>query len=389
SAETSSKSKKSCSKKTGAKAKSCRPASDEYVISVSAEFESESSSDQDSSASEGSEAHEDEESKLAKLRPESQYPASSPAAGSQAVESSVKPTSKAKSASTTKISSKSSPKGKKKTSPKSAGKKKSSAKTRKVSSSKKKAKSQDATDESSLDSTLPTWISTYPELVKLAQRASDLLTPYVAPDFTTVSAQKYWVKLEQAYLPSPVPSDAEIKCTTVGIQKFWIKCTSDAGERRKFKVALERLKKVWFTYNKERADRADNLRTFLPGRIWPWCVGPDATLPIETLLDPTLPFYTIENLMWVLDWCAEAALMDKSEPCRVDWLTCPEQHPYNTVYVPCNAHVPLFLPANSTVEVLGPQIVPDSSLEPADIDPSWDRAFLQPTKMKRRKKVKL
>ncbi|OWY93937.1 hypothetical protein PHMEG_00036481 [Phytophthora megakarya] len=152
----------------------------------------------------------------------------------------------------------------------------------------------------------------------------------------------------------------------------------DADERRKFKVALERLKKVWFTYNKERADRADNLRTLLPGRMWQWRIGPDATLPIETLLDPTLPFYTIENLMWApgsADWCAGAALVDKSEPWRVDWLTCPEQHPYNTVYFPCNAHVPIFLPANSTVEVLGPQIVPDSSLEPEDIDSSWDRAF--------------
>ncbi|OWY90222.1 hypothetical protein PHMEG_00041749 [Phytophthora megakarya] len=72
--------------------------------------------------------------------------------------------------------------------------------------------------------------------------------------------------------------------------------------------------------------------------MWPWCVGPDATLPIETLLDPTLPFYPIENLMWgpgSEDWCAEAALVNKSEPWRVDWLTCPEQHPYNTVYVPC------------------------------------------------------
>ncbi|OWY97743.1 hypothetical protein PHMEG_00031653 [Phytophthora megakarya] len=489
SAKSSSKSKKSSSKKTGAKAKSGRSASDEYVISVSSEFESESSSDQDSSASEGSEAHEDEESKLAKLRPESQCledlsddsldspaPATSPAANPQAVEPSPKPTSKTKSASTTKAGSKSSPKGKKKASPKSAGKKKASAKTRKVTSSKKKSKSspktsrsskkkksQGTTDESSLDSTLPTWISTYPELVKLDQRASDLLTPYVAPELATVSAQKYWVKLEQAYLPSPVPSDAEIKCTTVGIQKFckfmdpdhpwrnamdlrpehaclfdttdfqlnshisqradyperrcgvwrqlrgngtekqavmsfaiyerkhWVSpeavkrflsrlaarlsTIKDADERRKFKVALERLKKVWFTYNKERADRGDNLRTFL---MWPWCVGPDTTLPIETLLDPTLPFYTIENLMWVPgseDWCAEAALVDKSEPRRVDWLTRPEQHPYNTVYVPCNAHVPLFLPANSTVKVLGPQIVPDSSLEPVDIDSSWDRAF--------------
>ncbi|OWZ05929.1 hypothetical protein PHMEG_00021891 [Phytophthora megakarya] len=152
----------------------------------------------------------------------------------------------------------------------------------------------------------------------------------------------------------------------------------DPEEHRKFKLALERLKKVWFKYNKERADRADNLRTFLPGRMWPWCVGPDASLLIETLLDPTPPFYTIENFMWVpgsADWCAEDAPVDKSEPCSVDWLTCPEQHPYNTVYVPCNAHVSLFLPANSTVEALGPQIVPDSSLEPEDIDSSWDRAF--------------
>ncbi|OWZ02839.1 hypothetical protein PHMEG_00025531 [Phytophthora megakarya] len=95
----------------------------------------------------------------------------------------------------------------------------------------------------------------------------------------------------------------------------------DPEEHRKFKLALDRLKKVWFTYIKERADRADNLRTFLPGRMWPWCVGPDASLPIETLLDPTLPFYTIENLMWVpgsADWCAEAVLVDKSEPGRVD-----------------------------------------------------------------------
>ncbi|OWZ06442.1 hypothetical protein PHMEG_00021304, partial [Phytophthora megakarya] len=116
----------------------------------------------------------------------------------------------------------------------------------------------------------------------------------------------------------------------------------------KFKVALERLKKVWFTYNMEGADRADNLRTFIPGRMWPWCVGPDASLPIETLLGPTLPFYTIENFM---------------------------QHPYNTVYVQYNAHVPPFLPANSTVEALGPQIVRDSALEPEAIDTSWDRAF--------------
>ncbi|OWZ01038.1 hypothetical protein PHMEG_00027651 [Phytophthora megakarya] len=71
SAQSPSKSKKSHSQKTGAKARSGHSVSDEHVISVSSESESESSSDQDSSASEGSEAHEDEESELSKLRPES------------------------------------------------------------------------------------------------------------------------------------------------------------------------------------------------------------------------------------------------------------------------------------------------------------------------------
>ncbi|OWZ07606.1 hypothetical protein PHMEG_00019979 [Phytophthora megakarya] len=192
SVKSSSKSKKSRSKKTVAKAKSGRSSSDESVISVSSD-------------------------ELSKLRPESQCledsldditdasaSASSSAATSHAVEASTKPKSKANPASAAKVDSKSSPKQKKKASPKSTGKKKSSAKAKKVTATKEKSKSspktsrssnktksQDVTDESSLDANLPDWVSKYPELVKLAQRASDLLTPYVAPEFYTVSSQKY------------------------------------------------------------------------------------------------------------------------------------------------------------------------------------------------------
>ncbi|OWZ13546.1 hypothetical protein PHMEG_00013103 [Phytophthora megakarya] len=145
------------------------------------------------------------------------------------------------------------------------------------------------------------------------------------------------------------------------VKRFFSRMTARLGtikdpkQRRKFKLVLEHLRKAWLKYNKERVDRADNLRTFLPGRMWPWCVGPDASLPIETLLDPTLLFYTMENFMWVhgsADWCAEAVLVNESEPCRVDWLTSPEQHPYNTVYVPCNAHVRFFLTSGATVKVV-------------------------------------
>ncbi|OWZ09687.1 hypothetical protein PHMEG_00017573, partial [Phytophthora megakarya] len=315
------------------------------MVEVSSESESESSSYQDSSTSESVEAHEDEQSELSKLRPESQCledslddildapaPASSSVARSHAGEASTKAKSKAKPASEAKADSKSSPKSKKKVSPKPAGNKKSSAKTKKVAASKKKSKSspktsrsskktksQDAIDESSLDTNLPDWISKYPELVKLVQRASDLLTPYVAPEFTTVSTQKYWVKLDQAFLPSPVPSDDEVKCTTVGVEKFCRFMDPDHPWRK----AMD---------------------------LWP-------------------------EHACSADWWAEAALVDKSKPYRVDRLTCPERHPYNTVYVSCNAHVPPFFPVNSTVEALGPQIVPDSSLEPKDIDSSWDGAF--------------
>ncbi|OWY99810.1 hypothetical protein PHMEG_00029128 [Phytophthora megakarya] len=143
----STKSSPTRSKKTRAKAKSGRSSSDESVVSVSSESESESSSDQDSSASEGSDAHEDEESELAKLRPERQCledlsddsldapaPASTPAAGSQAVEPSPTPTPKAKSASTTKTSSK-----------KVTSSKKKSKSSSKASRPSKKAKSQDVT----------------------------------------------------------------------------------------------------------------------------------------------------------------------------------------------------------------------------------------------------
>ncbi|OWZ07624.1 hypothetical protein PHMEG_00019959 [Phytophthora megakarya] len=383
----SSKAKKSRSKKAATKTTLGYSSSDESVISVSSESDPESSSDSDSSAPEGPETLEEEDNELSELRPETQCLEDflddylyAPASRDQPTKSSrtekTSPKSKVKSLTVNKADVKSSPKGKKKVSPKSAAKKKSSAKAKKSTASKKKSKSSPKKSHSS---------KKYRELVKLTQRASDLLTPYVAPEFTTVSAQKYWVKLEQSFLPSPVPSDADIKCTTIAIEKFskfmtddhpWKKQCSkwpehaclfdttdfqlnshitqradyperlcgvwrrlrgygdqksavesfaiyerkywvspeavkrffsrmiarlrkitDTEERLRFKLVLEHLKKVWFEYNKERADRADNLRTYLPGRMWPWCIDPHSLLLIVALLDPTLPISTMDNLM--------------------------------------------------------------------------------------------
>ncbi|OWY99409.1 hypothetical protein PHMEG_00029588 [Phytophthora megakarya] len=289
----SSKSTKSRSKKSGTKATSGFSSSDE---------------------SKALKLTKDEDSELSKLRPENQCLEDSldgvlgtlapknPLVKNSDDEGTASP--KAKPLPATKADSKTLLKDKMKASPKSVEKKRSSAKPKK--------------------------------LVKLVQRASDLLTPYVAPEFTTASAQKCWVKFEQAFLPSPVPSDAEVNCTTVSIEmvcnwrrvrgygnkkstvmsfaiyerKHWVSpeavkrlfsrmtarlgTIKDPKERRQFKLALENLKKVWFTYNMERADRADNLRTF---PYWPHVTLMYASLSIETLLDPTLPFYIMENLM--------------------------------------------------------------------------------------------
>ncbi|OWZ10802.1 hypothetical protein PHMEG_00016280 [Phytophthora megakarya] len=337
SVKSSSKSKKSRSKKATAKTKSGRSSSDESVISVSSESESESSSDQDSSVSEGSEAYEDEESELSKL-----------------LEASTKPKSKAKPASAAKADSKSSPKGKKKASPKSTGKKKSSAKAKKVTASKKKSKSspktsrsskktksQDVTDESSLDANLPDWISKYPELVKLAQRASDLLTPFVAPEFTTVSVQKYWIKLEQAFLPSLVPSDAEVKCTTVGIEKF---CKFMAPDH-------------------------------------PWRKAMDLW-PEHACLSDTTDFQQDSHISQRSDYPERLCGVwrqfrgyGNEKQAVMSFAIYERKHWHRKFKLALERLKKVWFKYNKELETLGPQIVPDSTLEPEDIDSSWDRAF--------------
>ncbi|OWZ12913.1 hypothetical protein PHMEG_00013854 [Phytophthora megakarya] len=373
----SSKTKKSRSKKTATKPAPGYLSSDEFVISVSFSSEYESSSDSDFSAWEGSAAQEDEDNELSKLRPEPQCledslddildtPVSQdPSTKTFRASEKTSPKSKARYLPVAKADVKPSPKGKKKASPKSAAKNKSSAKPKKSTASKKKpksspkkaisskkVKSRDVIDDSLLDTDLPDWISKSPKL-------------------------KCWVKLEQSFLPSPVPSNTEVKCTTISIAKFsnfvaadhpWRKqCSnelttrsscvvSDAGYgdkksavmsfaiyERKHGFSPEAVKR-FFSHMTARLgkikDTKERLRFKLALEHLKKCVGPDSPLPIVTLLDTTPPFYTMENLMWVpgpADWCAKAGLVDISEPCRADWLASPVQR--------------------------------------GDIDSSWDRAF--------------
>ncbi|OWZ02551.1 hypothetical protein PHMEG_00025867 [Phytophthora megakarya] len=149
-------------------------------------------------------------------------------------------------------------------------------------------------------------------------------------------------------------------------------------ERKHALDTLDELRRQYAEYRDERASRADNLRQFILNRLWLLCFPDKEFFPTHTMLEPSMPIYSLEIMPWVpktADWCAEALELDRQEPWRVGWLNCPEKHTYNTVLVPCNSIVPLFLPSGSTIETVGPAIIPDSSVNSADIDPSWNIAF--------------
>ncbi|OWZ06143.1 hypothetical protein PHMEG_00021645 [Phytophthora megakarya] len=71
------------------------------------------------------------------------------------------------------------------------------------------------------------------------------------------------------------------------------------------------------------------------------------------------------------DWCAEAALVEKPEPCRVDWLTARS----STRTIQCTFRSMFTCRSSFLSARLSKFSVHASSLAPEDIDSSWDRAF--------------
>ncbi|OWZ07785.1 hypothetical protein PHMEG_00019784 [Phytophthora megakarya] len=157
------------------------------------------------------------------------------------------------------------------------------------------------------------------------------------------------------------------------------KQTNWSSRERKYGLAtVDEHHRQWTEYYDEQASRADNLPQFILNRLWLWCSPDKELFPTHTMLEPSMLIYSLGIMPWVpttADWCAEALEPDRQEALRVGWLNCPESHPYNTVFVPCNSMVPLFLPSGYTMETVGPAIIPDSSVNPADSDPSWNIAF--------------
>ncbi|OWY93091.1 hypothetical protein PHMEG_00037640, partial [Phytophthora megakarya] len=144
---------------------------------------------------------------------------------------------------------------------------------------------------------------------------------------------------------------------------------------------LDAVDEAWRDYNIDRVKRNDRLRTKYPYICWKGSL--EAPPPVdgmisEFLFEPTMPLYGMEYLTWIPKtpmWLKEVAELDAREPWRNYWLDCPEKHPYNTTFYPCNPDRPLFVPVGHSLGSVGPLIVRDPALTNAEIVGGWEQTF--------------
>ncbi|OWY96231.1 hypothetical protein PHMEG_00033555, partial [Phytophthora megakarya] len=134
-------------------------------------------------------------------------------------------------------------------------------------------------------------------------------------------------------------------------------------------------------YNIDRVKRNDRIRTKYPYVCWKWSLESpppvDGMIP-EFLFEPTMPLYGMEYLTWIPKtpmWFQEVAELDAREAWRNYWLDCPEKHPYNTTFYPCNPDRPLFVTVGNSLGSVGPRIVRDPALTNAEIVGGWEQTF--------------
>ncbi|OWY99901.1 hypothetical protein PHMEG_00029018 [Phytophthora megakarya] len=120
-------------------------------------------------------------------------------------------------------------------------------------------------------------------------------------------------------------------------------------------------------YNLAHVNRNDRLRTKYPFICWKWSLESpppvDSMIP-EFLSESTMPLYGMEYLTWI-----------PKTPMWLKELDCPEKHPYNTTFYPCNPDRPLFVPAGHSLASVGPLIVRDPALTNAETVGGWEHTF--------------
>ncbi|EGZ07034.1 hypothetical protein PHYSODRAFT_341193 [Phytophthora sojae] len=225
-------------------------------------------------------------------------------------------------------------------------------------------------------------------------------------------------------LPTSIPGDARIAATTAGIKAFkdfknpyhpwqqlrrlneywsnfrgygdpddidlgfsdweryhWI--PAPAVAKAKVRAELDEAKAEWLAYAAERNKRWDRFRAKIIYQVWRWFVSKEprfAALHTESLFEPSMLGCPFDNLTWLpktTDWVSEISALDAAEPWRNGWVDVPAQHPYNTTFFPCNPRFPLFVPANTTREEVGRQIVVCPDLTPNEIAADSDDGFCE------------
>ncbi|KAG2789307.1 hypothetical protein PC129_g16920 [Phytophthora cactorum] len=56
----------------------------------------------------------------------------------------------------------------------------------------------------------------------------------------------------------------------------------------------------------------------------------------------------------------------------------PHRHPFNTIFLPCNPTVCIFVPHSQTPQSVGPSIVNDDCVAPREVAAGWDRDWNRP-----------
>ncbi|RLN87961.1 hypothetical protein BBJ28_00022333, partial [Nothophytophthora sp. Chile5] len=133
---------------------------------------------------------------------------------------------------------------------------------------------------------------------------------------------------------------------------------------------LQGLYNRWQEYVAERSLRADRLRLVMEAYhkvLWPAVVATDAkgtpapTLDAELFFEPSIPLFADNTMPWfpqTSDWagCARKLMTDELE--RSWWSTCPELHPYNTIFQPEHLSFPLFVPVGDSPGLVATDVVP-------------------------------
>ncbi|RAW26230.1 hypothetical protein PC110_g17358 [Phytophthora cactorum] len=78
------------------------------------------------------------------------------------------------------------------------------------------------------------------------------------------------------------------------------------------------------------------------------------------------------------DWISSVMALDVAEPWRNCWMEQLHRHPFNTIFLPCNLTVCIFVPHGQTLQSVGSRIKIDDCVAPREVAAGWDRDWNRP-----------